>query len=198
MSLANQSDHYLSQEDYLANELKSDIKHELIQGQAYAMAGASKNHERIAVNIIRVLANQLQEKKLPCDIFSSDMKIKAQSDFFYPDLSITCEPDDKESEFFINTPVIIAEVLSQSTRKKDKGLKKLAYFNIPTLKEYVLIEQDYCEIEVFRQSDSWASSFYSLGDTIQFESIDVTLSVEDSYYRVENEDMSLFINSHSQ
>ena len=107
---------------------------------------------------------------------------------------LSCDQNDNESEYYISTPTIIVEVLSKSTRKNDLSSKKLYYFNIPELEEYVVIEQDFCEVEVFRKSDDWKSTVYFLGDEISFESIGMTLSVEDIYYHVKNEDMTNFLN----
>jgi Uma2 family endonuclease len=117
------------------------------------------------------------------------MKVKESTvatKYFYPDILVTCDPDDNDSEYYIKSSVIIVEVLSPSTKKYDLTTKKLYYLNMPTLKEYVVIEQDICRIEVFRKSDGWKIESYFLGDEITFESIDVTVSVEDIYYQVNN------------
>lgn len=80
---------WISEEDYLAGELTSEIKHEYVDGYVYAMAGASRNHERIAGNIYREFGNHLKNK--PCEPFSSDLKIKVGSRFFYPDVMVVCD-----------------------------------------------------------------------------------------------------------
>jgi Uma2 family endonuclease len=180
----------ISVEDYLTGELNSDIKHELIDGYVYAMAGASANHERISGNISRKFGNHLENQ--PCEPFGSDMKLRINSNFFYPDVMVDCHFDNSEP-YFTQTPIIIVEVLSKSTRKKDTTLKLLSYINIPSLKEYVLIEQDFVDIQVFRRSEGWIPSHYFLGDEVTFESIGLTLSVEDIYHRVQNDDMVEFL-----
>jgi Uma2 family endonuclease len=180
----------ISVEDYLTGELSSDIKHELIDGCVYAMAGASANHERISGNIYRKFGNHLENK--PCEPFGSDMKLRINSNFFYPDVMVDCRFDNSEP-YFTQTPIIIVEVLSKSTRKKDTTLKLLSYINISSLKEYVLIEQDFVDIQVFRRSEGWIPSHYFLGDEVTFESIGLTLSVEDIYHRVQNDDMVEFL-----
>ena len=201
MSLAKEINNSITEEDYLSGELLSNTKHEYIDGQVYAMAGASKNHERIAGNVLSELKNYLKLKKSSCEVFSSDIKVKVADNniaYFYPDVMVTCDPGDNDSEDYINTPVIIVEVLSKSTRKNDLSTKKLFYFNIPELQEYVVIEQDFCEVEVFRKSDDWKSTVYFLGDEISFDSINVTLSVEDIYYHVKNEDMTSFLKENAE
>ncbi|MFI3190672.1 hypothetical protein BCS42_15015 [Crenothrix sp. D3] len=185
----------ISVEDYLTGELNSDIKHELIDGYVYAMAGASANHERISGNISRKFGNHLENQ--PCEPFGSDMKLRINSNFFYPDVMVDCHFDNSEP-YFTQTPIIIVEVLSKSTRKKDTTLKLLSYINIPSLKEYVLIEQDFVDIQVFRRSEGWIPSHYFLGDEVTFESIGLTLFVEDIYHRVQNDDMVEFLANKTQ
>ena len=199
MPLAKKIEPKISEEDYLKGELLSEIRHEYIDGYAYAMSGGSKNHNLISKSISRGFDNSLIKKKSPCKTFAENMKVKESKEatrYFYPDVLVTCDPDDNESEYYINSPIIIVEVLSQSTRKYDLTTKKLYYFNIPTLEEYVVIEQDICRIEVFRKGNNWNPVSYFLGDDINFESIDVTLSVEDIYYQVINNDMANFLNKH--
>ena len=186
---------FMSEEEYLQGELSSEVKHELIDGRVYAMAGASANHERIAVNISRKFGNHLENS--PCEPFSSDMKIKAGPNFFYPDVIVDCNFDESQP-YYTETPVIIVEVLSKSTRKTDETIKRIAYLNIPGLQEYVIIEQDIVDIEVVRRSEGWQPKHYFLGDEITFESIDLTLSVEEIYHRVHNEDMIEFVNAKAE
>ena len=184
--LAIKTTDLISVEDYLTGELTSDIKHELIDGCVYAMAGASANHERISGNIYRKFGNHLENKL--CEPFGSDMKLRINANFFYPDVMVDCLFDNSEP-YFTQTPIIIVEVLSKSTRKKDTTLKLLSYINIPSLQEYVLIEQDFVDVQVFRRSENWLVRHYFLGDEVTFESIGLTLPVEDIYHRVQNDDM---------
>ena len=190
MSIAKAS---ISQEEYLAGELVSDIKHELIDGRVYAMAGASKNHQRICANVAAEFRQHL--KGGPCEAFSSDIKVNVGSNFYYPDVLVVCDDDDSEP-YYTQTPVIIVEVLSPSTSREDRTSKRLAYINIPTLEEYVLIEQDFVSVEVLRKSADWQGKHYVLGDTITFESIHLSLSVEALYERVKNPDMVEWLQSH--
>jgi Uma2 family endonuclease len=177
-------------DDYLKWELSSAVKHELIDGYVYAMAGASANHERISGNILRKFGNHLENN--PCEPFGSDMKLKVNSNFFYPDVMVDCTFDNS-TPYFTQTPLIIVEVLSKSTRKIDTTLKFISYINIPSLKEYVLIEQDIVDIQVFRRSEGWLPKHYFLGDDVTFEAIGLTLAVADIYQRVQNDDMVEFL-----
>jgi len=123
------------------------------------------------------------------------MKVKISdrsTRFFYPDVMVVCDINN-DNDYFQNSPVIIVEVLSQSTRKNDFTIKMMSYFNIPSLEEYVLIEQDICQVQVYRKKDHWQSTTYFPGDEITFTSIDSVISVEDIYYQVNNSDMVSYL-----
>jgi Uma2 family endonuclease len=190
MNLKYKSDDRLTEQEYLEGELISDIKHELIDGYAYAMAGASKNHERISAKLMQIFANHLDGTS--CEPFASDIKVKVQEDFFYPDVMVVCN-DKTDNEYYAEAPLVIVEVLSQSTRRKDQALKRRAYQSLPSLQEYVLIEQDFVEVEVSRRDNHWQSEHYFLGDEVRFESIDLSVPVERIYSRVVNEEMTEFL-----
>ncbi len=192
MVLKLKQDELISEEAYLQSELFSEIKREYIDGAVYAMAGASKNHQRIIANISGEFWTQL--KNMPCEPFSSDIKVKVGSKFFYPDVMVVCK-DDNGNDYYTESPVIIVEVLSTSTRRMDETAKKFAYQTLPTLQEYVLIEQDFVDVEVCRRSEGWVSRHYFMGDNVTFESVGLTLSVADIYARVENDDVSSFVAS---
>jgi Uma2 family endonuclease len=142
----------VSVEDYLANELASPTKHEYVGGVVYAMAGACIKHNRIAGNIFAAMYNRLDGKT--CEVFNSDQKIrirmKKQTRFYYPEVSIICR-SNPEDEQFQDEPVTIFETLSASTRRADEGEKKDGYLSIPSLKHYVLVEQDVPVVVVFRR-----------------------------------------------
>jgi len=195
MPLVKKGENKVTEEEYLEGERISEIRHEYIDGSIYAMAGASTKHNTICVNTSNGLFNSLKSTHSPCRVFSSDMKVKISDlikSFFYPDVMVVCDINDEDG-YYQNSPVIIVEVLSESTRRNDLTSKKLTYFNIPTLQEYVVIEQDICQVEVFRKNDDWRPSVYFLGDEINFESINTIISVEDIYYQVANKDMAKFL-----
>ena len=190
MSLVDKKIDTLSPEEYLNGELESEVKHEYIGGHVYAMAGASKKHNIISGNIFRELSNHLKSNKSSCITFTSDMKVKISNvnhSYFYPDVMLVCDKND--DEYYQDSPIIIVEVLSKATRKNDSSTKMLSYFNCPTLEEYVLVEQDICQVQVFRRKKHWQSTHYFPGDEITFDSIGVTISVEDIYYQIDNEEM---------
>ncbi len=195
MSQLAYTQNYISIEEYLEGEVISKVKHEYIDGEVFAMAGASRKHNLISGNIFSDLKNKLKQNKSSCEIYSSDMKVKvslSSTSFFYPDVMVVCDTDD-EDDYYQNTPKLIVEVISKSTRRNDFTTKMMSYFNIPSLEEYVLIEQDFCQVYVYRKNENWKSTAYFLGDEINFESIDTIISVEDIYYQIKNEDVSNFL-----
>lgn len=194
MSLANRQSS-LTETEYLQGELNSNTKHEFIDGEIYAMAGASANHERISGNVYSEIRGHL--KNNPCEPFGSDMKVKVGSRYFYPDVIVDCDFDEN-TPYFSETPILIVEVLSDSTRKTDETTKRLSYLNIESLQEYVLIEQDFVSIKISRRTDEWRTSHYYWGDDVTFESVGLTLSVEALYHRVNNEDVAEFIKKKAQ
>ncbi len=181
---------YLSEEDYLKTELSSEVKREYIDGRVYAMAGASYNHNCIAVNIVRKFGNHLEGS--PCATFMADMKVRLGKNYVYPDVLVDCGKMAGD-DYFSTTPVIIVEVLSKSTRKSDTTTKLIRYINLPSLQEYVLIEPEFVSVQVLRRSKQWLPEYYFLGDSVTFESIGCTLSVEEIYDRVNNADVNEFI-----
>ncbi len=193
--IAKKLDYLISVEDYLDGELIAETKHELIDGAVYAMVGTSGNHDRIAGNVYSEFRSHL--KNLPCEPFGSDVKVRVDSNFFYPDVIVDCHFDESQP-YYTETPIIIVEVLSKTTRRNDKTVKLANYLKLPTLQEYVMIEQDYVEVEVLRRSEGWVSKHYYLGDDVTFEAIDLTLPVEVIYQRVHNEDMLAFLAAKSE
>ena len=182
---------YISEEDYLEGEKISEVKHEYVDGNVYAMAGASKNHENISGNIFRKFGNHLEDSS--CVTYHTDVKVRTPAgNYRYPDCMVVCD-EDNEEEYFSESPVILVEVISRSSRKTDEQTKRLEYINIPSLKEFVLIEQDYVDVAVFRKSEGWQPTHYFLGEDVVFESIELSLPVETIYHRVVNQDMTEFL-----
>jgi len=182
----------ISVENYLAGERDSEVKHEYINGQVFAMAGASRRHNLISGNVYGLLWSQLQGK--PCYPMNGDMLLKTSKDSYrYPDVQVICEDDPSDDEYVNESPILIVEVLSLSTRRFDKTEKRAEYLALPSLQEYILIEQDFAEVEVQRLSNQWRSEYYYLGQEIHFDSVDLTMSVEAIYQRVKNKDVEAYL-----
>ncbi|HQV21772.1 MAG: Uma2 family endonuclease [Moraxellaceae bacterium] len=186
---------FISEDDYLAGEKISDIKYEYIDGDVYAMSGASNNHNLIAGNVFLAFANHL--KKQPCRPYISDMKVKIGSRYFYPDVIVDCSNLTGDS-YFTEQPKILVEVLSKSTRRMDETTKRMNYMQIPSLQEYILIEQDFVDVEIIRRETGWLSEHYFLGDELTLSSIGLTLTVEDIYERVQNNDVKEWLESQQE
>ncbi len=179
----------LTPEEYLAVERGSEIKHEYYGGEMFAMVGASKRHNLITANVIRILGNQLLDR--PCNVYPSDMRVKvsATGKYTYPDISVACEEerfDDAENDTLLN-PVVIIEVLSDSTEAYDRGKKFEQYQNIESLTEYLLVAQEPFRVEQYvRQSNSeWIYSQYHEAEAVvQISVIGCALTLKDVYAKV--------------
>ena len=177
---------FISEADYLAGEKIAETKHEYIDGEVFAMAGASASHNRISLNVATLFNVHLEDK--PCQPYMSDMKVKVGTKYFYPDVLVECSGLADDSHV-TEKPTLIVEVLSKSTRRMDETTKRIAYTQIDSLLEYVLIEQDFVDIEIIRRRTGWQSERFYLGDSLTFESIALTLTVEDIYARVNNPEL---------
>lgn len=144
----------ITPEEYLDGEPLADVRHEYVDGHVYAMAGASDEHNRIAGNIYHELRSKLRGKK--CEPFFTDMKVRippAFADaFYYPDLLVTCDPTDN-AKYFRERPTVIIEVLSPETERTDRREKAFAYWQIPALQSYVLVEQDRLAVTVLHRAE---------------------------------------------
>lgn len=183
---------YLSLDEYFKLEEASEIKHEYFQGAAFAMTGASENHNLIFGEVYRNLGNQLDGK--PCRPYPADfrLKIEAVNLYTYPDLSVLCgetQLADGRRDTFLN-PTVLIEVLSDSTEVYDRGKKFEFYRTIPSLQEYLLIAQDRPHVERYRRhGHDWLFTEYSsLDDEVALESIECTLSIASLYKRVRFEE----------
>ena len=187
MKQANQTSFLsVTEEEYLATEPFSDIKREFIDGQIIAMAGAKNNHVRIAGNIYRKFGNHLEGK--PCEAFIADTKVRLGKDYVYPDVFVDCTQTPGSNDF-ATSPVLVVEVLSAATRKADTTTKLIRYINLPSLQEYVLIEQDFVCVQVLRKNRHWQPEYYYLDDSVTFESIGLTLTVLEIYDRVDGQEL---------
>jgi len=167
--------------DYLEAEAASDIRHEYISGYVFAMAGASEAHNLIAGNLLALLRPHLRGKG--CRVFMSDMKVKVKDDiFYYPDLLVTCHPEDNE-EYFKTQPTLIIEVLSKTTEATDRREKLMHYQNLDSLREYVLVSQDCIKFEVYRRQASgyWTVELLNADDHLYLESVDLQLTMAQLY-----------------
>ena len=144
-------------QDYFAWEPEQPVKHEYVAGEVFAQAGARQNHVVVALNIAGALRQRL--RGTPCRAYISDMQLEVvQADaVFYPDVMVSCHPEDLAAERVLHHPRVIVEVLSDSTVAYDRGGKFAAYRMLESLQEYVLIDPERRSLEIFRRlpSNDW-------------------------------------------
>lgn len=181
MPALNHSLYSISVEEYLSGEQSSELRHEYIDGQVYAMTGAGRAHGLI-VNALAFALTPTARRK-GCQLFTSDMKLRLEiggtTVFYYPDLLLSCSPADREP-LFTHSPCLIAEVLSESTARIDRREKLLAYQGLPSLQIYLLVEQDARRIEVYRRANAWAVEYVEQG-SIRIDCLDTELPLADVY-----------------
>lgn len=173
----------LTPEEYFTWEEKQLEKHELIDGQAYAMTGGSVNHSRIAVRLITLFSNHLENGS--CETGNSDLRINiaGTKNYIYPDASVTCDNRDKTTTQYITYPCLIVEVLSPSTEAYDRGSKFRMYRTNPVLQDYLLVSSTSIEIDLYHKNDAseWIIINYQAGDTIELKSISLSFPIEQIY-----------------
>ncbi|MCB1095810.1 MAG: Uma2 family endonuclease [Verrucomicrobiae bacterium] len=182
----------VTEQDYLAAERIAPTKSEFVDGEVYGMSGGSEQHSLIATNCTGLLHAAFTDR--PCRVYNSDMKVRTELEGtqHYPDLSALCgQPDffDDKRDVLLN-PTLLLEVLSASTEAYDRGRKFALYRGIPSLQEYILIDQGQILIDVYRRqsNNTWALQSYSnIDDTITLTSIDCELPIRAIYDKVELE-----------
>lgn len=177
----------ISVDDYLAGELVSTVKHEYLDGVAYAMAGASNAHNAIASNILVALGSRLRGHQ--CRAFNSDTKIRVRlgdhTRFYYPDVSVICRPNPS-TDSFQDSPDVLVEVISASTRRLDEGEKRDAYLAIDSLSVLLLVEQESPAILVYRRKDKGflREAYEGLEATVPIDEIAIALPLAEVYEAV--------------
>lgn len=180
---------FLTEQDYLQYELTANVKHEYIDGQLYAMAGASENHNLISGNVFFHLRNATRGK--PCQVFSSDMKLRIPQSYvyYYPDVMLVCQRATQDDEYYKHSPCLIAEVLSKSTQATDQREKLLNYQKIASLHYYLMIDSTEKRVDylVRNQTGEWQTAMLEQGENllVQCESFQVTLTLDAIYEDVE-------------
>lgn len=179
----------VSIEDYLAGEETSGVKHEYLGGTVHAMAGATNRHITISTNSIISLGGGLRGK--PCQALSSDVKIRIEfpdhTRFYYPDAMVVCQ-SNPATDHFQDLPVVVIEVLSDSTRRTDLGEKRDAYLTLPSLKVLMFVEPEKPSVSLHRRKPGGGFAIehhVCLDAVIPLPEIDASLALADLYDRVE-------------
>jgi Uma2 family endonuclease len=180
----------ITPEEYLRIERAAEWKSEYIDGEMFAMSGASRRHVLITGNLTRILGNHLLDG--PCTVYPIDLRVATDPNrhFTYPDVVVLCDPPqfvDDQPDTILN-PKVIVEVLSDSTEKYDRGAKAERYRSVPTLSEYLLVSQEHVHIELYtRQSDGgWSLHEWSdAAAEIELVSLGCRLRVAEVYAKVD-------------
>ena len=175
---------YLSPEDYLAGEPLAQIKHEYVDGEVYAMAGASEAHNRIAGNVFYQFRTATRGKR--CGAYMADMKLRLveQNLFYYPDVMLVCDPDD-DHPLYKTRPCVLVEVLSPGTAPTDRREKWHAYRNLPSLKGYLMVDSEIRRAEYYLRDESgrWHGQVLQENQVFSVDcgEINIALSLDDLY-----------------
>ncbi len=173
-------------EEYLAFEKEAEEKHEYYKGEVFAMSGAKITHNEIVQNTNHALLNYLKGK--PCKPYNSDQRvyIEKNSLFTYPDISIFCDSikTRNNDEWNAINPSVIIEVLSPGTKDYNRGLKFKLYRDIPTLKEYILIDSESINVDAFAINEKglWELREYkTIAETLLIQTIEMELPLQAIY-----------------
>ncbi len=173
-------------EDYLESEKNSAVKHEYIDGEVYTMAGGSDRHNLISGELYLLLANHLRNSR--CQPFFGDLKVRvSESIYYYPDVLVSCE-EEPDDPYFRNHPILIVEVVSPSTERIDRSEKLLYYLQMPSLREYAIVDQHKMNVELHRRqiNGNWITYIFDAADdVVEFASVEMSVPLPDLYHRVQ-------------
>lgn len=179
---------FITFDQYLAIEAETGLKHEYFNGEVFAMAGGSPNHNTLQFNLGGIVHAQL--RKQPCRGFTADQRVGVEVGglYTYPDLSVACGGAQFDDHNTLLNPTLLAEVLSPSTEAYDRGAKFSLYRQLSSLKQYLLISQDLRKVELYtrNEQDHWVLAEFSLPEhEVPLTSIGCTLNVGELYEQVE-------------
>lgn len=173
----------LDREAYLRWEAEQAEKHEYLAGEIFAMVGARREHAIVALTLGSRLRAHLKGSR--CQAFVSDMKlfIAAADAYFYPDVMVTCDERDRRADYAVEHPVLVVEVLSDSTAAYDRGPKFAAYRKLDSLKEYLVVDIDARRLELYRrEADHWLLFDTEAGrPPLRLESVDLALAADEAF-----------------
>ncbi|TYQ24121.1 Uma2 family endonuclease [Pseudanabaena sp. UWO311] len=187
----------MTYEEYLAWESTQEMRHEFWDGEVIAIAGGTRDHNRVSVNFLKVLDNALAD--LSCEVYIAGVKVQIQPKrkYFYPDVVVTCDERDRNDALVVAYPCLIIEVLSPSTEAfeslsetlRERGFKFSQYRKFETLQEYVLVQVDQPIVEVFQRNDQrqWVFFEYGLSDHLFLKSVNLEIAISDLYRQIQFE-----------
>jgi Uma2 family endonuclease len=171
---------------YLESEKNGTVRHEYLDGEVYAMSGASKRHNLISINLITQLRERLRGG--PCQVFIVDVKvfIEPLNFFYYPDIMVACDPEDND-DYFLRRPLLVVEVESPSTAAIDRREKLMAYRRVDSLREYLRLSQDSINAELHRRDSegTWWSEEVAADSELRLDSVGLSVALSALYEGVE-------------
>ena len=171
-----------SLDEFIAWENEQPEKHEFVRGEVFAMVGARRVHNEVVGNAYAAFRQALKGAR--CKVYFETAKLQtAAGDIFYPDVFVTCDAQDLQTEQIFKSPTVIVEVLSPSTQAYDRGLKFTLYRGLPSLREYALVDPDTREVQLFRRGDDGLFTLHDLtgAPQVRFASIECTLATDDLF-----------------
>ena len=173
----------VSEDEYLALERDSEVRHEYVDGRLFAMGGASRPHTLIATNLVTALRTRLRGSG--CRVSSSDMKVRLADGrrYYYPDLVVSCNDPREEPDAYTETrPTLVVEILSPSSESTDRREKLVEYQALPSVADYLILSQDAPALERFeRDGDGWTRATLGAGETIELAALGLSLPVDELY-----------------
>lgn len=180
-----QAQHYITEAEYLVLEKTATVRHEYVDGQMYAMAGAADKHNRVAMNIGFHLRRQTRGTH--CSTYMNDMKLRLEDGRYqyYPDVMLCCDPDDNPDPYYKERPCVLVEVLSPSTFSTDKREKLLNYQRNPSVRYYLIVSPEQVQVDYYQRNTEgqWEHALLEAGETLHMQCGDCTmrLTLEDIY-----------------
>lgn len=173
---------FTSVDEYLQGEQETEIRHEYLNDAVYAMGGASRNHNIVTMNLGAALHTALRGG--PCQTLMAAMKVHLRLGddelFYYPDVAVGCDPQDRH-RYYLERPLLIAEVTSPATERIDRREKLLAYTRLDSLATYVIVEQQPPAVRVYRRRNDWVAEHLGPDDRLQIPELEWSLPVAELY-----------------
>jgi len=182
MALADQKGP-MSAEEYLAFEAQSEVRHEYVRGEIFAMTGTTDFHNEICQNICMVLRGLTKPRG--CKVYMESVKLRVDraNAFYYPDVFVTCDERDQADPLVKRHASLVVEVLSPSTAEYDRGGKFQSYQKLDSLRAYLLVDSAFQNVTLYERQEGpfWRYSAHGPGDTLRIDALDLTLTVDDCY-----------------
>jgi Uma2 family endonuclease len=177
-----------TEEDFLAWDAGQTLKHEFIEGEVFAMAGAEDRHVTVSLNVAMALRQHLAGT--PCRVFMADMKlhVAASKAYFYPDVLVTCSDTDRHSPQIKREAKLVLEVLSPGTAAYDRGGKFAHYRKLPSLLEYAVIDLDSrcCDVHRKGADGLWVLHPFAADDGMELASVGLRVPAEALFAEVDD------------